>query len=118
MGHAVDFLSRLVALAGDQQDIAGPQPRNRRGDGLATVADLRCIGTTAQNLGPDGGGVFADPNAAVNSEAEMFYEVAFVTAADGSVALIGDEGKSFHGVGRLVGEWRTVAKVRAGNCRG
>ena len=43
----------------------------------------------------------------------MFYEVAFVTAADGSVALIGDEGKSFHGVGRLVGEWRTVAKVRA-----
>ena len=62
--------------------------------------------------------IFVYPNAAVNSEAEMFYEVAFVTAADGSVALIGDEGKSFHGVGRLVGEWRTVAKVRAGNCRG
>ena len=60
-----------------------------------------------------GGGVFVDPDAAANTEAEMFYEVAFVTAADGSVALIGDEGKSFHGVGRLVGEWRTVAKVRA-----
>ncbi len=54
-----DDLIGLVALAGDDQQIAVLQILHGGADGRSTVADLDGAGCRRQNLGADGGRVFA-----------------------------------------------------------
>src|SRR5262245_33982259 len=54
-----DGLASLVALAGDQQNVAALEPRHRVGDGRGTIADLDSARRGGQDLAADRGRAFA-----------------------------------------------------------
>src|SRR5690606_16953827 len=60
--HAVDFLVGLVALAGDEHDVAGAGDADRAGDGGGAIAldhYHRGIGDAGHDVDDDGGAVLA-----------------------------------------------------------